>query len=97
MNTPMKHESEVPLRNPSPKARLAEELLIANDIQFHSPTTGHYVIEGLADSKSKITFFPRSCKLQISKKGIKTEYIEFSSMESAISYILSAVEGNYVQ
>ncbi len=90
MNAPMKHESEVPLRNPSPQARKAEELLIANDIQFHSPTTGHYVIEGLADRKMKLTFFPRSNKLQVSKKGKATKYLEMNSLKDSISYILTA-------
>ena len=61
------------------------------DIQFHCPTAGHFVIEGLADPKQKITFFPRSCKLQVSKQGTKTEYLEYATLEDCVKHICNLI------
>ena len=67
----------------------AEQLLIQHDIQFHCPTAGHFVIDGLADPKLKITWYPRSCKLQISKQGNRTKYEAEASLQGIIKTILT--------
>ena len=69
----------------------AEQLLMQHDVQFHCPTPGHYVIKGLADNKQKITFFPRSCKLQVSKKGTKAEYLKYATIEDCVKHICNLI------
>ena len=74
--------------HPSTKA---EQLLMQHDIQFHCSTAGHYVISRLADCKQKITFFPSSCKLQVSKQGTKTEYLEYTTIEDCVKHICNLI------
>lgn len=69
----------------------AELLLIYYDIQFHCPTTGCFVIEGLADSLQLIIFFPNSCKLEVSKRGTETKYLEYATIEDCVKHIANLI------
>lgn len=74
--------------NPATKA---EMLLIENDVQYYCPTSGHYVVEGLIDHLMKVTWYPRSNKLQISRKGEKTKYSTCDTLEETVAEILKLI------